>query len=610
MKQRIFLSIVIFVFFVLVFFLQKIVFILAHGGVDLWDVLQILWHGLSLDMSVSGYLSVLPFLLLIASVWVRQGPLVRIFNVYFGVVISVISVVTFVDVVVYAHWGFHLDSMVALYMKNPKEVIASGSVAEWLTGSLGALVFSTVLWLGYVFVIRKWFRKCTVPRHRWATSLVLVLLIGGLFLPIRGGVTVSTMNIGHAYFSDRMFLNHAAINPVFNFMYSLGKHDDFASQYQFYNKEEALQTFNRLHERSAGDSIPQLLHTDRPNILLFLLESFSYDVALDSIVAPNMHRFAKEGILFENFYANGFRTDRGLVSILSGYPSHPTAAILKYPKKTESLPTIPKSLRQVGYENQSMYYGGDIKFANMQSYIVGACGIQEIVSDQDFPLAERLTKWGVPDRPLLEKVWRDVSEIRQADLSATPQAEPFLKVILTLSSHEPFDVPTRMFDEPFLNSVHYTDECIGDFIAAFRTTDLWDHTLIILVADHAMQGYPQGPNNYEKERFHIPMIWLGGTLKQSGVVSDYGSQNDLAATLLSQLHADDSAFTFSKDLFDPQTQKFAFYSYMNGFCMKSASDVYLYDNNQQKALVQTGDPAMEKDAKSYFQVMYLDFGKR
>lgn len=628
MKRRIFLSIIIFFFFVLVFFLQKIIFILAqgsvNGGVNVAEALQILWHGLSLDMSMSGYLSVIPFLLLVASVWSRPELPEKIFTIYFSVVLFIISVVTFVDVVVYSHWGFHLDSTVMLYMQNPKEVVASGSVTEWLTGSLGAVLFLTILYLGYIYLIRNMLRKLTFARNRWLTGLVLVVLTGLLFLPIRGGVTVSTMNIGHAYFSDRMFLNHAAINPLFNFMYSLGKYDDFASQYQFYDKEEAVRVFNRLQTQPASDSLPRLLHTDRPNIILFLLESFSYDVALDSVIAPNMHRLAKEGVLFENFYANGFRTDRGLVSVLSGYPSHPTAAILKYPKKTETLATIPKSLRMAGYEEQSMYYGGDIKFANMRSYIVGACGIQDIISDQDFPIGERLTKWGVPDRPLFDRVRRELtetsSELRKEATIADPAGQqpvskqtpeaPFLKVILTLSSHEPFDVPVTTFDEPYLNSVHYTDECIGDFVSALRQTDLWDHTLLVFVADHAMQGYPQGPDNYDKVRFHIPMIWAGGAVAQPTVVSDYGSQNDLAATLLSQLGVDYSGFEFSKDLLNPAGRKFSFYSYVNGFCLMDTSGVYLYDNNQQKALSQTGNPALEKEAKSFFQVMYLDFGKR
>ena len=606
MKRRIVLLFIVFVFFILVFALQKIFFILMHGrvneGVSMVDLLQILVHGLPIDMSVSGYLTVIPAFLILTSVWVQVKSLKAIMNVYFCIALIVIAVITSSDVLLYPHWGFHLDPVVLFYLQNPNGVVASGSIGEWLLGTLIALIFTTILYFAYHVTIRKSFIRCTAPRRRVWASVVLFLLTGALFLPIRGGVTVSTMNISHAYFSDRMFLNHAAINPAFNFFYLLNKHDDFESQYQFYDKAEAKQVFNRLMERPESANNLPLLHTDRPNIILFIIESFSYDVSVDTVIAPNMARFAKEGVLFEHFYANSFRTDRGLVSILSGYPAHPTTAILKYPKKTDNLPSFPKYLRAIGYDNQSLYYGGDVNFANMRSYFVGSCGIPDVVSDKDFPVKERLTKWGVPDQPLIERVYND--------LTTTKPNEPFLKIVLTLSSHEPFDVPTNLFDVPFLNAIRYTDECIGRFVANLKSTELWDNTLIVFVADHAMQGYPQGANNYEKVRFHIPMIWIGGAVEHPAVISDYGSQNDLAATLLSQLGIEYSDFSFSKDMLHPQERKFAFYSYVNGFCMLDSASVYLYDNNQERTLIQTGDPAMEKEAKAFFQMMYLDLGSR
>jgi phosphoglycerol transferase MdoB-like AlkP superfamily enzyme len=606
MRQRILLSFILFGFFIPVFFFQKILFVLVHGsingGVDAMNLLLILGHGLSLDMSVSGYLTVIPLLLLMASVWLRPELAVRMFDAYFGIVLSVVAIVTVADVTLYAYWGFHLDAAVLLYLRSPKGVFAGISTPELFANILATAVFALLLYCGYAFTVRKVLLRLAAPRHHAVTGLVLALLTGALFLPIRGGVTVSTMNVGHAYFSDRMFLNHAAINPLFNFMYSLGKADNFASQYQFFDRDVAQQVFNRLHEHGGDAVIPRLLHTDRPNIILFILESFSFDAALDAVVAPSMHRFAGEGVMFDNFYANSFRTDRGLVSVLSGYPAHPTVAIMKYPKKTETLPAISRSLKQAGYENQTMYYGGDIKFANMRSYFVGTCGIRDIVSDRDFPVAERLTKWGVPDRTLLNRL--------RHDLTAEKQDTPFLKIVLTLSSHEPFDVPTRTFDVPFLNSVHYTDECLGEFADSLKAAGLWENTLIIFIADHAMQGYPQGTGNYEKVRFKIPMIWIGGAVKQPVAVPDYGSQNDLAATLLSQLRLDYSEYAFSKDMLNPQSRKFSFYSYVNGFCMTDTSGVYMYDNNQQKALEQTGHPDMEKQAKAFFQMMYLDMGNR
>lgn len=606
MKQRIILLLTIFFYFVLIFLVGKSIFMLAHssigGGVSGSDFFCVLYHGLPLDFSTSGYLTVFPALLLIASVIVKPAVLSKIYNVYFALILTIVCTIAVVDIVVYPYWGFHFDSTVFLYLKNPKEAFASASVLEIVLGTLGIIAFIAVTYIGYVFIIKKQVRRLKIPRLRMVTSVVLLILTGALFLPIRGGVTVSTMNVGKVYFSDNLFLNHAAINPQFNLLYSLSKSDNFGSQYQFYDKAEATAVFNQLTVQPAVDSIPQLLNTDRPNIILFILESFSADVSADSTIAPNMSRFAKEGISFNNFYANSFRTDRGLVSILSGYPAHPTVAIMKYPQKTESLPSIPKSLKKEGYYNLELFYGGDVDFSNMRSYFVGACGINNIISDSDFPLSERMTKWGVPDSLLIARAYTDIVETRQET--------PFFKTILTLSSHEPFDVPTTTFDVPFYNAVHYVDESLGLFVDKLKQTGLWNNTLIILVADHAMQSYPEGINNNDPKRFAIPMIWIGGAVKQPMAITDYGSQNNLAATLLSQLNVGYSDFKFSTDMLNPQSRKFSFYAYMNGFSMIDSTGMVTYDNDKQGVIHQSGNPDLEKQAKAFFQMMYIDLGSR
>lgn len=606
MKQRIALFFTLFFYFILLFFVGKILFALIHaslgGGVASKDILDILYHGLPLDMSMSGYLTVIPALMLVASIWFKPKFIARLFNIYFAVILLLISIITVVDLVVYPYWGFHFDSTVFLYLKKPKETFASASALDFILGTLGFLAYIVVAYLGYIIIIRQQVLNLTVPKKIIGTCIILVLFTGALFLPIRGGVTVSTMNIGQVYYSDNMFFNHAAINPEFNLMYSFFKSDNFASQYQFYDKGEAEKIFTELNHHPHTDSIPRLLNTDKPNIILFILESFSADVAMDSLVAPNMNRFAKEGVFFENFYANSFRTDRGLVSILSGYPAHPTVAIMKYPQKTGNLPTIPKTLKKSGYDNFSFYYGGDADFANMRSYFVGACGIKDIFADKEFPLSERLTKWGVPDKFLIDRVYYD--------LTTKKQESPYFKTVLTLSSHEPFDVPVGKFEEPFLDAVNYTDACLGNFVEQMKKTEQWNNTLIILVADHAMQSYPQGLNNSDPKRFHIPMVWIGGAVKEPVIIQDFASQNDFAATLLSQLNLRYNDFRFSKDMLNPEGNKFAFYSYVNGFCMTNSIGTVTYDNDKQSVINQKGSAALEKKAKSFFQMMYLDLGER
>ncbi len=565
------------------------------------DILEVLYHGLPLDLSMSGYLSVLPALFLILSIWFNPKAIAKICNIYFSFVLSLITIVSIADIFIYPHWGFHFDSTVFFYLKNPEEAIGSGSATEIFAGILLSAIFISIIYLGYSYIIKRQILKLKIPKSIGKTCLVMIVLMAMLILPIRGGLSVSTMNVGKVYFSDNMFLNHAAVNPHFNLMYSFFKSEDFASQYQFFNKQEAIRIFDELNKQPKNDSIIKLLNTDKPNIIFFILESFSANVANDSLIAPNMNKFAKEGISFKNFYANSFRTDRGLVSILSGYPAHPTTAIMKYPQKTQSLPAIPASLKESGY-NLSFYYGGDADFANMRSYFVGSCMICDITSEEEFPLSDRLTKWGVPDQILIDRVYSDLIEKQPK--------EPFMKTVLTLSSHEPFDVPSKGFDEPFINAVAYTDSCLGSFVDKLKTTELWKNTLIVLVADHCMQSYPSGVDNNSPERFRIPMIWLGGAVKAPADVLDYGSQNDIAATLLSQMNINHSDFKFSKNMFNPDANKFAFYSYVNGFSMVNIDGSIIYDNDKNSIIEQSGDKTLEKKAKAFFQNMYLDLGSR
>lgn len=607
MKKRIVLFFSIFIFFIFIFAISKIAFVfIAQTGdndISAVDIFDILYHGLPLDLSMSGYLTIIPALLLIVSIWFKPDFICKLYNVYFAIVLAIITTIVVVDIAIYPYWGVHFDSSVFLYLQNPKDAFASASALQIGLGILAIIIVSFVLYMLYIYCIRFQIKRLGIPKYKtiWRTIVVLVLLTGLLFLPIRGGVTVSTMNVGKVYYSDNMFFNHAAINPVFNLMYSYFKSEDFGSQYQFFEKEEATKIFGDLNSQSGNDSIPRLLNTDKPNIIFFILESFSANVAFDSVVAPNISRLAKDGVLFDHFFANSYRTDRGLVSILSGYPSQPTTAIMKYPNKTRSLPSIPKSLKDVGY-NLSFYYGGDIDFANMRSFLIGTCRISDICSDSDFPITQRLTKWGVPDKYLLDRVYQDIIAKRVK--------EPFMKTVLTLSSHEPFDVPTHKFAEPFRNAIAYTDSCLGSFVEQLKRTKIWDNTLIVFVADHAMQSYPVGLESNDPQRFHVPLILIGGAAREPKVISDFGSQNDIAATLLSQLDVKHDNFKFSKDMLNPKAKKFAFYSYVNGFSMIDSTGYVVYDNDRKALLRQKGDPDIEKKAKAFFQNMYIDLGKR
>lgn len=592
---------------------------------DWWSVA---WHGLPLDLSLAGYLTAIPGLLFIASAWTLSKVLHRIWCGYFLFVSLLLSLIFTVDVGLYEYWGFRLDATPLFYFfSSPKDAVASVSV--WMVlGGIGAMLLYAALLYAVFYVVllrKKLLLRMKLPYRRLRVSGALLLLTGLLFIPIRGGFTVSTMNVGKVYFSSDQRLNHAAINPAFSLMESLAKQKDFSKQYRFMEAAEADELFRGMLDpavsgiRVAGtdslrlpaDSLPALFTTRRPDVLFVILESFSSKLMTslggEPDIAVRLDSLSKEGVLFTNFYANSFRTDRGLVAILSGYPAQPTTSIMKYPRKTQHLPSISGSLKKAGYAAK-YYYGGDADFTNMRSYLMSS-GFGEIVSDQDFPVSERLSKWGAHDHLVFNRLLEDLKA--EAAEYGTGEKAPRFRVLQTSSSHEPFEVPYRRLENDRLNAFAYTDSCVGDFVKRFRKLPQWKHTVVVLVPDH-LGCYPEHISNLSVERYRIPLLMVGGAVRTPGRINVYGSQQDIAATLLSQLSLPHDEFTFSKDMLNPDAPHFAFFTVPDAFGMVTEENRVVFDCQSNTAVV---DEGAEKGknltlGKAYLQKLYDDIAKK
>lgn len=624
---------------------QKPLFMAYHhelyADVAWTEWLRVMWHGLVIDRALAAYFSVIPGLLLVLSVWSSGQWLHRLWRGYHLLLSLLIALIFTVDLGLYSYWGFRLDATPLFYFfSSPKDAVASVSV--WMV--VGGLVACIAVAAGYYLLQRrllcseKQLSRLHLPFNRLRVSFALLLLTALLFIPIRGGFTVSTMNTGKAYFSANNRLNHAAVNPAFSLMESLAKQNNFAQQYRFLEASEADRLFQQLAdpavmnctstEPAVSGTTPTadcitcdtLFRTDRPDIYLVIMESFSshlmQSLGGEAPVAVQLDKLAGEGVLFTHFYANSFRTDRGLVSILSGYPAQPTTSLMKYPRKTQSLPSIARSLQQAGYATH-YYYGGDADFTNMRSYLVSS-GYETIVSDQDFPIADRLSKWGVHDHLLFRRVAADL-KLRIAARSEQPAAQPQpatdrqpqFTVIQTSSSHEPFEVPFQRLDNPRLNAFAYADSCIGGFVEELRKTPLWEESIVILVPDH-LGCYPDPIDNFTVERYQIPLLLVGGALQRPRRIDVYGSQHDLAATLLAQLGLDHSAFRFSKDLLNPQAPHFAFFTMPDGLGIVTPDNRLIYDCQSSRTVLDEGtSPGLNLPlGQAYLQKLYDDIAQR
>lgn len=609
MKERLLFLLKFYTTLVAFFLVAKPLFMLYNGAVgracSVADVIAVLWHGLPLDLATAGYLTALPLLATIVGTWVRL-PWVRPVYLLYSAVISLLLSLIFVgDACLYEFWDFKLDATIFNYIDSPRGVASSVSVGYLLVAFSVVLLAAAGLFLAL--------RACGpyfLPRVRCrVTGTLLLLLTGGfLFLGIRGGTGRSTANVGMVYFSTDQFLNHSAVNPAFSLFSSMQKADDFASECDFFPEDKRAKIFTSLGYGATGVPADTLLAVRRPNVLVVIMEGmgapFVSCLGGRPGTTPNIDRLAREGVLFTRCYANSFRTDRGTVCALSGYPSFPTTSVMKLPGKSRTLPSIARTLLREGYATEFLY-GGDINFTNMQSYFFST-GYERTHGDTEFTAEERSTHgWGVTDRITFDRLF-DI-------LTHRTDPRPWHVGFLTLASHEPWKVPyDRIPDDERANSMAYLDDCIGRFTERLRRTSIWDSTLIVLIPDHGIP-YPDTLAESNPERWHIPMVWTGGAVKEPRVITKICNQTDLPATLLGQMGLPHADFRFSRDVTGRDYRyPFAFHTWGTGFGFIDDTGFTTFDLTSGRTLSDSPapSPARLERGKALLQTCYDDLGAR
>ncbi len=585
MKCRVKYLIKVYLWTVLVFILAKVAFMLfCREGHEFafGDIYQVVWHGLSLDLSTALYFLIVPFLLSIVSIWYWGKWITNLLRGYYLLISLAFALAFVADTSLYPFWGFKLDATCLQYLESPNEMAASVSTIYIIIRFLALAVTTIVIYGGYRNIDRSLFTAC---QKKIIGLLLHLIAIPVIIIGIRGGLDESATNIGQVYFSQNQFLNHSAVNPVFNFLDSIDSLDSSNISYDFMSDEECEKITKKLFNTESTD-VDTLLNTTTPNIILILMESCGgqfTELSGRNDITPHLNRLAGEGIYFTNCYANSWRTDRGTLCTYSGYPSFPTISVMKLPVKSRSLPCLARSLRDTKGYSTHYIYGGDINFTNMRSYLIGG-GFEQLTWKADYSAADQKTaEWGVRD---------DITFGTLFDM-ATSMQSPYLIGYSTLSSHEPWDVPIHKFDDEVLNAFYYLDQCIGDFIAKLKKSKAWDNTLVILLPDHGI-NYKEY-DELHPLRNHIPMLWVGGAVKAPRRIETICNQTDLPATLLGQLGIPHTDYTFSRDVLSSSyTHPLAIHTYTEGFSIVDSTGLTVFDLNSQKTVKGNGDIKLGK----------------
>ncbi len=597
---------------VVFFDLLRLVFMLYHFDktktLSLGTILSSFWYGLRMDMSVAAYILAPVCIFVILSLFIHFFRRLLIYKVYTFIVLLSVALISFFDLEIYKQWGFRIDATPLKFLSTPKEAFASVSHLPLLFLFVIFILCYALFYFCFRYILRRIFFQ-QQNRYKILTGVSLLLFMGMLIIPVRGGFQLAPLNQSSVYFSTNNYANHTAINASWNFLHSVvSKGASGKNPYQYLPAEQVRAITDSLYSGEMGAEQVVRLSDTAINIIVVIWESFTekaiHTVINNKEVTPQFNRLKNEGIYFSNVYASGDRTNKGIPAILSGYPAMTNTTIIHSPAKSEKLPVLSRLFKQLGYYTP-FFYGGEPEFANIKSYLLHG-GFDPIIGKNDFAAKDMNSKWGAHDGVVMNRVFKNLSQAKQ----------PFFATWLTLTSHEPFEtpVPTIFAGEDnttkFLNSLHYTDAVVSEFVEKCKAQPWWNKTLMIITGDH---GHPLPDNGNKADEFRTPMLWIGGALNKKGVVvNKIVSQLDIAGTLSKQVGLSTSRFPFSKNVLDTASQSWAFFTFNNGFGFVDSSGRLVYDNVGKLPILEEGrvGAAQIEAGKAMMQTVYEDFLKK
>ncbi|MEH6764469.1 MAG: sulfatase-like hydrolase/transferase [Aequorivita antarctica] len=291
------------------------------------------------------------------------------------------------------------------------------------------------------------------------------------------------------------------------------------------------------------DSLPEL----KPNVIFICVESLSAkflgSFGNTESITPTLDSLANHSLFFNNLFANGTRTVRGMEAITLSIPPTPGRSIVKR-ENNQHLFTIGEVFKQKGY-NRNFFYGGDGYFDNMNSFF-GGNGFNIVDRGRGFLMDASITTtrtnieddevtfenaWGIADGDIYNKVIKVADEAHSA-------GKPFFDFVMTTSNHRPYTYPEGKIDIPSgsgrSGAVKYTDYAIGEFLRKAQKKDWYKNTVIIIMADHCASS--AGRQELDVKNYHIPGLMLNLPNTPPQKVDKMASQIDIFPTLFSLLN--------------------------------------------------------------------------
>ena len=598
--------------FILFAMILVLTLFISRMGLAIWKIdrfdnftsmLTLVLHGFRIDLSVLGYLLLIPAIL---HPWLMMTKYHKTWlKILKGIFFFIFICVLFFELATPAfinEYGFRPNRLFIEYLPYPNEVfnmLINGHLLTLITVLLLLSIIGKYLWSFLSNVISNKTSQSNATLMSSSFSFVLLVLV--LALCARGTVGHRPINPSLVYFSTDPLINSLTLNSIYSVAHAfkqLGDEKNASKLYGNMTTEKVIKLVQQetglLPQDFSSKSLPSLTsrlpaYQGKPKNLVIILEESLGAQFVSSLgglsLTPEIDKLNSEGWAFKNLYATGTRSVRGIEAVITGFTPTPARAVVKLDKSQTGFFTIASLLAKQNYSTQFIY-GGESHFDNMKSFFLGN-GFSDIVDFKDIQNPQFVGSWGVCDDDLFNQADIELTKLHNSN-------QPFFSFIFSSSNHDPFEIPDGIvtpihytseqliqFNEKELSrhkAIQYADYALGKFIAKAKQQPYWQDTIFLVVADHDARAL--GNDLVPIKNFHIPGVILNSP-KQPFLDTRIVSQIDLAPTLLSLMGVTNYSPMLGHDLNKTDISERAMMQYADNFAYMNKSGVSILQPQKQ-----------------------------
>ncbi|MFQ3220708.1 MAG: phosphoglycerol transferase MdoB-like AlkP superfamily enzyme [Paraglaciecola sp.] len=611
--------------FILFILLLILMLFISRSGLGLWQFARfadissfviLLTDGMRIDLSTIGYLLLIPAII---HPWVMLFPKctawwlkilkVVFFSMFMSVLFFELATPAFIN-----EYGFRPNRLFIEYLAYPNEVmkmLVNGHLLTLVIVISLLVLTARIIWPVFTKIFSP---SANIPTNTPASSsLSFIVLFIMLFAFARGTTGHRPINPSFVYTSTDPMVNSLTLNSIYSVVHAYQQFGDEKNAAKIYGKMDVKKIIEIIQKETGlnPDSFKYLdspslatrpaIYQGKPKNLVIILEESLGAQFVSSLggleLTPEIDKLNAEGWAFNNLYATGTRSVRGIEAVITGFTPTPARAVVKLDKSQNNFFTIASLLKSHNYTTQFIY-GGESHFDNMKSFFLGN-GFTDIVDFDDIEDPQFVASWGASDEDLFIQADIELNQLHHAD-------EPFFSFIFSSSNHDPFEIPEgvvtaknytgeqlKQYDENELlrhKAIQYADHALGQFIAQAKTQPYWNDTVFLIVADHDARalGNALVPIN----NFHIPGVILNSG-KQPFVDKRVVSQIDMAPTLLSLIGIENTSPMLGHDLNNDEAAGRAMMQYADNFAFMEGNAVTILQP-QKEPLSFDYDPLTKK----------------